>query len=128
MSAAATPASASAPSTTSTISDSTSRPSCLPNFVCAHPTMHPVMPILHQLPAPTIASRRAALYPDMGILRGSNMAESPDTITIRRPDDWHVHFRDGAMLRTVLPFTARQFARAIVMPNLVPPVSDAAAA
>jgi dihydroorotase len=52
----------------------------------------------------------------------------PDTITIRRPDDWHVHFRDGAMLRTVLPWTARQFARAIVMPNLVPPVTDVAAA
>ncbi len=52
----------------------------------------------------------------------------PDTITIRRPDDWHVHFRDGAMLRAVLPLTARQFARAIVMPNLVPPVTDVAAA
>jgi dihydroorotase len=49
-------------------------------------------------------------------------------ITLRYPDDWHVHFRDGAMLRTVLPLTARQFARAIVMPNLVPPVSDIAAA
>lgn len=52
----------------------------------------------------------------------------PDTITIRRPDDWHVHFRDGAMLRQVLGYTARQFARAIVMPNLVPPVTDVAAA
>jgi dihydroorotase len=51
-----------------------------------------------------------------------------DTITLRRPDDWHVHFRDGAMLRAVLPLTARQFARAIVMPNLVPPVTDTAAA
>jgi len=50
-----------------------------------------------------------------------------DTLTIRRPDDWHVHFRDGAMLRAVLPWTARQFARAIVMPNLVPPVTDVAA-
>src|SRR5260370_2697622 len=49
-------------------------------------------------------------------------------ITLRCPDDWHVHFRDGTMLRTVLPLTARQFARAIVMPNLVPPVSDVAAA
>jgi dihydroorotase len=49
-----------------------------------------------------------------------------DTITLRRPDDWHVHFRDGAMLRTVLPFTARQFARAIVMPNLAPPVASIA--
>ncbi len=51
-----------------------------------------------------------------------------DTITIRRPDDWHVHLRDGAMLRTVLPYTARQFARAIVMPNLVPPVATIVAA
>ena len=45
------------------------------------------------------------------------------TLTIRRPDDWHVHLRDGEMLRVVAPFTARQFARAIVMPNLAPPVT-----
>src|SRR5918911_1402411 len=51
-----------------------------------------------------------------------------DTITLRRPDDWHVHFRDGAMLDTVLPLTARRFARAIVMPNLMPPVTTIAAA
>ncbi len=51
-----------------------------------------------------------------------------DTITLRRPDDWHVHFRDGRMLRQVAPWTARQFARAIVMPNLVPPVTTVAAA
>ncbi|MGC2413538.1 MAG: dihydroorotase [Stellaceae bacterium] len=56
------------------------------------------------------------------------MAPGPDTITLRQPDDWHVHFRDGAMLRTVLPWTVRQFARAIVMPNLVPPVSEVATA
>jgi len=56
------------------------------------------------------------------------MAPSPDAITIRQPDDWHVHFRDGAMLRTVLALSARQFARAIVMPNLVPPVCEVAAA
>jgi dihydroorotase len=43
-------------------------------------------------------------------------------LTIRRPDDWHVHLRDGAMLAAVAPYTARQFARAIVMPNLSPPV------
>src|SRR5215472_9201151 len=54
--------------------------------------------------------------------------ESTDTITLRRPDDWHVHLRDGEMLAAVLPFTARQFARAIVMPNLLPPVTTAAAA
>ncbi|WP_224814439.1 dihydroorotase [Hasllibacter sp. MH4015] len=46
-------------------------------------------------------------------------------ITIRRPDDWHLHLRDGAMMRSVLPETARHFARAIVMPNLVPPVVTA---
>ena len=46
-----------------------------------------------------------------------------DTLTIRRPDDWHVHLRDGDMLRGVVPHTARQFARAIVMPNLSPPVT-----
>ena len=46
-------------------------------------------------------------------------------ITIRRPDDWHVHLRDGAMLEAVLPATARQFRRAIVMPNLTPPITDA---
>ncbi len=51
-----------------------------------------------------------------------------DKITLRRPDDWHLHLRDGAMLSSVLPFTARQFARAIVMPNLLPPVTTAAAA
>ena len=46
-----------------------------------------------------------------------------DTITIRRPDDWHVHLRDGTMLHGVAVHTARQFARAIVMPNLSPPVT-----
>lgn len=51
-----------------------------------------------------------------------------DTLTIRRPDDWHVHLRDGDMLRDVVAYTARQFARAIVMPNLTPPVTDSAAA
>jgi len=46
-----------------------------------------------------------------------------DTLTITRPDDWHLHLRDGAALAAVLPHTARQFARAIVMPNLRPPVT-----
>ena len=44
-------------------------------------------------------------------------------LTIRRPDDWHVHLRDGAVMRSVVPYTANQFARAIVMPNLSPPVT-----
>jgi dihydroorotase len=50
------------------------------------------------------------------------------TLTIRRPDDWHVHLRDGEMLARVAPYTARQFARAIVMPNLVPPITTVEAA
>lgn len=51
-----------------------------------------------------------------------------ESLTIRRPDDWHVHLRDGAMLEGVVAHTARQFARAIVMPNLTPPVTTVAAA
>src|ERR1700749_464051 len=51
-----------------------------------------------------------------------------ETITIRRPDDFHVHLRDGAMLEAVLPFTAAQFARGVIMPNLGPPVTRVAAA
>jgi dihydroorotase len=51
---------------------------------------------------------------------------SDSILTIRRPDDWHVHLRDHAVLAGVLPYTARQFARAIVMPNLSPPVTTAA--
>jgi dihydroorotase len=52
----------------------------------------------------------------------------PTRLVIRRPDDWHVHLRDGEMLAAVAGFTARQFARAIVMPNLVPPVTKMTAA
>ncbi|MFG6465220.1 dihydroorotase [Roseateles sp. BYS87W] len=51
-----------------------------------------------------------------------------DTLTLTRPDDWHLHLRDEAALKSVLPYTARQFARAIVMPNLRPPVTTAAQA
>jgi dihydroorotase len=50
------------------------------------------------------------------------------SLTFRRPDDWHVHFRDSVMMRTVVPYTARAFGRAIVMPNLTPPVTTAAMA
>src|SRR5262245_47624307 len=50
------------------------------------------------------------------------------TLTLLRPDDWHLHVRDGAALASVLPFTAKQFARAIIMPNLKPPVTTVAAA
>ncbi|WP_114521924.1 dihydroorotase [Altererythrobacter sp. ZODW24] len=55
-------------------------------------------------------------------------APATDSITIRRPDDWHVHLRDGDIMQGVVAHTAKQFARAIVMPNLSPPVTGAAAA
>jgi dihydroorotase len=51
-----------------------------------------------------------------------------DVLTLTRPDDWHLHVRDGAVLKTVLAHTARQFARAIIMPNLQPPITTTAAA
>jgi dihydroorotase len=51
-----------------------------------------------------------------------------DRITIRKPDDWHLHVRDGAMLKACMPFTAGKFGRAIIMPNLVPPVTTVDAA
>ena len=50
------------------------------------------------------------------------------TLTIRKPDDWHVHLRDGEMLERVAPYTSRQFARAIVMPNLIPAITSVDAA
>lgn len=53
---------------------------------------------------------------------------APDSLTIIRPDDWHLHLRDGAMMADILPHTARQFGRAIVMPNLKPPVTTTAMA
>ncbi|MEM7054009.1 MAG: dihydroorotase, partial [Pseudomonadota bacterium] len=53
---------------------------------------------------------------------------SAHTITLTRPDDWHLHVRDGEMLKTVVPDTARCFARAIIMPNLKPPVTTVAQA
>ena len=51
--------------------------------------------------------------------------DAPQELTLTRPDDWHLHLRDGAALAAVLPHTARQFARAIVMPNLKPPIATA---
>jgi len=50
---------------------------------------------------------------------------SPTSLTITRPDDWHLHLRDGAAMTSVLPHSARQFARAVVMPNLKPPITTA---
>jgi dihydroorotase len=59
---------------------------------------------------------------------GADRGPEAPRITLRRPDDWHVHLRDGPLLQAVAPATARQFARAIVMPNLNPPITTVAAA
>ena len=56
------------------------------------------------------------------------MTAQPQVLKIRRPDDWHIHLRDGDMLKTVVPYTSEVYGRAIVMPNLVPPVTTVAAA
>jgi dihydroorotase len=53
------------------------------------------------------------------------MLSNTDTVTIIRPDDWHLHLRDGAVLDSVVADTARQFARAIIMPNLKPRIGTA---
>ncbi|MEJ0002641.1 MAG: dihydroorotase [Pararobbsia sp.] len=58
----------------------------------------------------------------------ADAAAAPQTLTLARPDDWHLHLRDGATMAAVLPHTARQFGRAIVMPNLKPPVTTVAMA
>ena len=56
----------------------------------------------------------------------STSSSSPTELVITRPDDWHLHVRDGAGLQSVVPHTAKVFGRAVIMPNLVPPVTTAA--
>ncbi len=56
------------------------------------------------------------------------MDPSMQELLLRRPDDWHLHLRDGDMLEAVLPHSSAHFARAIIMPNLLPPVTDTKAA
>ena len=58
-------------------------------------------------------------------LRGCENPRMTATLTITRPDDWHLHVRDSALLHAVVPHTARQFGRAIIMPNLAPPITTA---
>ena len=61
--------------------------------------------------------------PPLRAVHASAAAASPDTLVITRPDDWHLHVRDGAGLQSVVPHSARQFRRAVIMPNLAPPVT-----
>ena len=64
----------------------------------------------------------------VGLVEPEPRYRNMDTLTLTCPDDWHLHLRDGDMLAAVLPDTARRFARAIVMPNLKPPVRTVAEA
>src|SRR5690606_10863504 len=73
---------------------------------------------LRQRPPPRAQTRLSA----------AATTHAPSPLSLRRPDDWHLHLRDGAILDAVLPESARHFARAIVMPNLVPPVVTGAEA
>jgi len=74
-------------------------------------------------PKPVDSAARAVNFAPM-----SDLSSAPNRLIIRQPDDWHVHLRDGDMLRAVLGHTARQFGRAIAMPNLSPPVTTVAGA
>src|SRR5690625_1483672 len=60
---------------------------------------------------------------DQGCQAGAQASSTVSTLTLVQPDDWHLHVRDGAMLQSVIADTARQFGRAIIMPNLLPPVT-----
>src|SRR5690606_22928831 len=66
--------------------------------------------------------------PPMSAAHTPESTVSAETLTLTRPDDWHLHLRDGAALQTVVPHTAAQFGRAIIMPNLKPPVTTVAQA
>src|ERR1041385_4587885 len=83
--------------------------------------------------AKAIASLRSVIPAiNIGACPGATLETAilppPTSITLRRPDDWHVHLRDGAMLQACAVHTALQFARAVIMPNLVPPVTRIAEA
>jgi len=81
------------------------------------------------IPSPSPAEGARASEPSAEPQAGAQgVGEPPRSITLRRPDDWHVHLRDGPLLQAVAPATARCFARAIVMPNLAPPITTVAAA
>src|SRR5262245_16222452 len=91
----------------------------------------PGPPSLHPAPAgsPRRPGRLLGKPYNSGKKQGlPKMTDPVDSVTLRRPDDWHVHLRDGPALAAVVAHTARVFARAIVMPNLKPPVTTVAAA
>src|SRR5687768_11442756 len=70
--------------------------------------------------------RRPGSHDD--VASNGTISPMPQSLTLTRPDDWHLHVRDGAAMAAVVPHSAAQFGRAIVMPNLKPPVTTAAQA
>ncbi|KAG2591604.1 dihydroorotase, mitochondrial-like [Panicum virgatum] len=96
--------------------------------VCAHPHTKPSSAPFLRLSPPCRVSFRASPRPN---LRATAMAATPqqqEQLVITRPDDWHLHVREGGVLEAVLPHSARHFRRAIIMPNLKPPVTTTARA
>src|SRR5687767_16032356 len=86
---------------------------------------HPTGAIARAAPARVCSLARSAAAP----CRGQGYGAPPRMrLTLTRPDDWHLHLRDGSAMAAVLPDTVRRFGRAIVMPNLKPPVTTVAAA
>ncbi len=79
--------------------------------------------MLSRVPA-MLARGRPSSWPRQGC-RPVTCAASAQSLTLARPDDWHLHVRDGPALQAVVPLSARLFRRAIIMPNLQPPVTTA---
>ncbi|XP_062221151.1 dihydroorotase, mitochondrial-like isoform X1 [Phragmites australis] len=93
--------------------------------VCAHPHPKPSSVSFLRRSHPCRVRFRTYLSPN---LRATAMAASSQQLTITRPDDWHLHLRDGGVLQAVLPHSAKNFGRSIIMPNLKPPVTTTARA
>ena len=79
-------------------------------------------------PPGAVFGRNARIWDNPAMSEPIAPKSPPDSLTITRPDDWHLHVRDGEALATVVPHTAAQFGRAVIMPNLKPPVTTAAQA
>lgn len=99
-------------------------------IIARYPFTRPARPIVRNTQSGDIsAMKHSTDQPESEITSLGRIAQTESSsLVIRRPDDWHVHLRDDEMLRLVANFTARQFARAIVMPNLMPPITSVAAA
>ncbi|RLM91324.1 dihydroorotase, mitochondrial-like isoform X2 [Panicum miliaceum] len=96
--------------------------------VCAHPHTKPSSAPFLRLSPPCRVSFRASLLPNLRATAMAATSQQQEQLVITRPDDWHLHIREGGVLEAVLPHSARHFGRAIIMPNLKPPVTTMARA